>query len=507
MALAEPQQPQSPVTGQPDVLYRLIAETIPHMVWTARADGWLDFFNRRVYEYTGMRGSELEGWGWKEAVHADEWERCLASWTRSLQTGERYEIEFRLRRADGAYRWHHGSAVPLREDAGGHIVHWFGTCTDIEAEVRSAQILESMVEERSRKLRETERRFELFMEHLPALAWIRDSGMRYSYANPLFEKKVNLTLDELLGRTPTEAHPSLFSIRNLESDRAVLRDGAPLQYVDLSPTGHWLKVKFPFPDAEGRTGVAGIALDITERSRLEASRLQAEERARDYAVEVRHLMDRLVVAQESERRRLADDLHDLIGQNLTALGIDLTALQQRLGVGDGYPATRIDAMRSLVEQTIHAIRGVMTGLRPPALEEYGLAAALRSYAADFGERTGMKASITVLGVDKRLVHGKELSLYRITQEAFTNCAKHSGGTAVHAQIRHEPARIQLLIEDDGRGFSDPVGARSAHRGGWGLSAMRERAESHGGSLRIEFPGRGTRLIVEIPTDDDPHPAA
>jgi PAS domain S-box-containing protein len=387
MALAESQQPESPVSGQPDALYRLIAETIPHMVWTARADGWLDFFNRRVYEYTGMQTRQLEGWGWKEVVHADEWERCLASWTRSLQTGERYEIELRLRRADGVYRWHHGSAVPLLEESGGHIVHWFGTCTDIESEVQSAQILESMVEERSRTL--------------------------------------------------------------LESERQV----------------------------------------------------------RKYAHDARRLMDRLVIAQESERRRLADDLHDLIGQNLTALGIDLTALQQRLASMDGSPAIRIDAMRVLVEQTIHAIRGVMTGLRPPALDEYGLTAALRSYAAEFAERTGMKTSITVLGPERRLAHGKELTLYRIAQEGFTNSAKHSGASAVHVRITHERACVQVVVEDDGRGFSDPVGARSAHRGGWGLPAMRERAESHGGSLRIEFPGSGTRLIVEIPADDDPHPAA
>src|SRR5688572_31463366 len=136
----------------PGQLYQLIADTIPHIVWTARSDGWLDFFNRRCHEYTGLPDGELEGWGWKKVIHADDWERCLASWTRALQTGERYDIEYRLRRADGVYRWHHGTAVPTR-DAAGHVTHWFGTCTDIEAVVRGAQILEGMVEERTRTLR------------------------------------------------------------------------------------------------------------------------------------------------------------------------------------------------------------------------------------------------------------------------------------------------------------------------------------------------------------------
>src|SRR5947207_972014 len=100
------------IAGDSGQLYRLIAETIPHMVWTAHADGALDFFNQRCFDYTGLDRARLEGWAWKEVIHPDDWERCLAIWTRALQSGERYEIEYRLRRADGIYRWHHASAIP-----------------------------------------------------------------------------------------------------------------------------------------------------------------------------------------------------------------------------------------------------------------------------------------------------------------------------------------------------------------------------------------------------------
>ncbi len=254
-------------------------------------------------------------------------------------------------------------------------------------------------------------------------------------------------------------------------------------------------VKFPLPNASGGKGIGGIGIDVTPR-------ILAEEQARGYAADVRRLMDRLVAAQESERRRLADDLHDLIGQNLTALGIDLATLKHRLhGEADRNAGTRIDAMRALVEKTIDAIRGVMTDLRPPALEEFGLAPALRWYAAEFSERTGMKASLSVAGGERRLPRDTELALFRIVQEALTNAAKHSGASSVHVSVAEESGRIRLSVEDDGRGFADPVGARSERRGGWGLPAMRERAEAHGGTLRIEFPGRGTRLIVEIPGGD------
>jgi len=364
MAAVIPTQGTAVQQEPPGELYRLIAETVPLMVWTATGDGRLDFVNARILEYTGLTFAELHGCGWAALVHPDDRDRCMASWTRALRTGGRSENEMRLRRADGAFRWHHGSGVPLL-DAQGRVSRWYGICIDIDDQIRSAE----------------------------------------------------------------------------RTERAL----------------------------------------------------------RESTADVRRLMDRLVAAQESERRRVADDLHDLIGQNLTALGIDLTTLKQHLPAGaDPACSERVDAMRSLVEKTIDAIRGVMTDLRPPALEEFGLAPALRWYVAEFSERTGMKASLSMPGVDHRLPRDAELALFRIAQEALTNAAKHSAGSAVHVGLSENAGRLRLSVEDDGRGFADPVGARRARRGGWGLPAMRERAEAHGGMLTIEFPGRGTRLVVEIP---------
>jgi PAS domain S-box-containing protein len=607
MALASAPPQAAPAPGQ---LYQLIADTIPHMVWTARADGWVDFHNRRCLDYTGLTHDELRGWDWKRMVHPEDWDRCAASWTRALHTGERYDVEYRLLRADGAYRWHHGTAVPTR-DAQGRVERWFGTCTDIEAEVRSAQILEGMVEERTRTLRalldnepecvklldadgrllqinaaglrmveasgaeqllnqcvyplvaeehraafrdltervcrgergtlefrivglkgtprwlethavpfldeasgetrllsitrdvtdrkraeqallDSQRRFEAFMDQLPALAWIRDAAFRYRYVNRRYAEALGAKPHAMLGREAGDFFPAAVAARFRDSDAQVLRSGVPVQLVDSLPTGQWLKVKFPLPDAGGEAAVAGIALDVTERA-------QAEERAQRYLDNARSLMKRLVDAQESERRRIADDLHDLIGQNLTALGIGLATLKTHPSAEVRDAVTpRIDAMAGLVEGTIDAIRGVMTDLRPVALEEFGLVAALRWYASVFTGRTGMKMSVSAPAEVRRLAPDAELALFRIVQEALTNAAKHSGGTAVEVAVAEAEGLIRATVEDDGRGFADPVGARGAQRGGWGLPAMRERAEALGGALRVEFPGRGTRVVVEIP---------
>jgi signal transduction histidine kinase len=207
-----------------------------------------------------------------------------------------------------------------------------------------------------------------------------------------------------------------------------------------------------------------------------------------------------VQAQEAERRRVADELHDLIGQNLTALGIDLQALKHRLqSGGDLIAGPRLDAMASLVETTIDSIRGVMTELRPAALEEFGLLPALRWHASVFAERTGIKVTTQATGPAVRLSRDAELAVFRIVQETLTNVAKHSGAANVKLVIRYADG-LSLSVEDDGRGFSETAGAGGAKRGGFGLTTMRERAEAYGGRLRIEFPGRGTRVVVEMPKE-------
>jgi PAS domain S-box-containing protein len=596
-------------------LYRLMAETIPHIVWTARADGSLDFFNRRCYDYTGLDASGLSGWAWKSVIHPEDCERTLSSWARALQSGERFEIEYRLRRADGAYRWHQVAAVPLR-DAEGRVARWFGTCTDIELQIQSARILESMVAERTRELRaakqrlgaiietepecvklldaqgrllemngaglrmieagafgevagrcvydlvaeehreafrrltervcrgergslefellglrgtrrwlethavpfvdessgatrllavtrdvterkraeralrDNERRFHLFMDNLPALAWIRDAELRYTYVNRRYAAERGGEPAEFIGARASDFFPQETARLFEERDREVRARGVPVQYVDQFPPGRWLKIKFPLPDPAGGIGVAGIALDITERVRLEEALAESESRTRG-------LIGRLIAARESERRQLADELHDLIGQNLTALGIDLMALKPRLPAGDAAGAARLEAMRSLVEGTINSIRGVMTGLRPPALEEFGLVPALRAYTADFAERTQIRVALTVIGPPCRLPAELDLALFRIVQEALTNAAKHSGAASARIEVETLPGRVRVAVADDGCGFADQPGARGS-RGGWGVPEMRERAEAHGGTLHIVSSSSGTRVTAEIP---------
>jgi PAS domain S-box-containing protein len=127
--------------------YRSLADAMPQIVWTARADGYLDYYNRRWFEYTGFTEEEsLAEEGWKGVLHPDDVERCRARWYASVRTGDEYKIEYRFKRAsDGAYRWHLGRALPMRDDVG-QIVKWFGTSTDIDDQKRAEEALRFIVE-------------------------------------------------------------------------------------------------------------------------------------------------------------------------------------------------------------------------------------------------------------------------------------------------------------------------------------------------------------------------
>lgn len=98
--------------------FRFLAESIPQIVWTARADGWVDYYNQRWFDYTGMTLEETQGWGWDPVLHPEDLQRCIDRWTHAVETGEPYDIEYRFKRADGQYRWHLGRALALRNQNG-----------------------------------------------------------------------------------------------------------------------------------------------------------------------------------------------------------------------------------------------------------------------------------------------------------------------------------------------------------------------------------------------------
>ena len=224
--------------------------------------------------------------------------------------------------------------------------------------------------------------------------------------------------------------------------------------------------------------VVGACLDITEHKAAEAA--------------LRALSRRLVEAEEKERRRIAAELHDQVGQNLSALNINLDIMLGSLQ--EGALRKRMEDSLRLVDATLQSIEAVMSELRPPLLDEYGLGAALAWYGEEYAQRTGIRVAVDK-GSEPPLRPEAAIAMFRIAQEALNNVAKHAGAKLVRIGLALEGEEMNLWIADDGSGFDVAQGPR----GRWGMTTMRERAEAAGGCLFVESsPGKGTTVRAVVP---------
>jgi two-component system sensor histidine kinase UhpB len=233
--------------------------------------------------------------------------------------------------------------------------------------------------------------------------------------------------------------------------------------------------------------------------RTRAERQRAEEKLRAAHEQIRALAARLAEVEEEERRRLAGELHDRVGQNLTALGINLDILQMQ---SPTEREAKVDEVlwdsQLLVKKAMEDIRNVMSELRPPVLDEFGLLAALRWYVGEFSKRTELTTVVEGEEMVPRLPPEMDIALFRIAQEALTNAAKHSRASRVTVTLEKAASRVILTVADDGVGFDPRAPRQKGETMGWGLILMRERAENIGGNLKIESsPGKGTRVVVAI----------
>jgi signal transduction histidine kinase len=236
------------------------------------------------------------------------------------------------------------------------------------------------------------------------------------------------------------------------------------------------------------------AIVVGERDRKMQELRESQER-------LRQLSHRLIEVEEAERRNINRELHDRIGQNLATLNLNLGMIRSEL-TGETLRAVgpRMNDSHELLGDTMAQVRNLMAELRPVALDDYGLVAALRTYAGEFSKRFGTQVRITGGDLAPRLPLPAETALFRIAQEALNNVSKHAHAAKAEVRIAEAPGGVVLSIIDDGTGFEvakqRPEDARS-----WGMTTMRERAEAVGATLTIESaPGRGTRIEVVLPRD-------
>jgi PAS domain S-box-containing protein len=424
---------------------------------------------------------------WQSRLHPEDLPRVMAHLEAYLENPvQYYESEARLRHKDGSYRWIYSRGQLLR-DASGRAVRMLGCHIDTTERKRSEETL-----------REREEHYRGMVELSPDAVSIHQD-YRWVFANSAAAAILGVAgPHELIGRPILDfIHPRDRPLLQTRMQRIyVERASLPpieIEMIRADGTTVYLEAKAVPVTWQGRPAAEAVAHDITERKRTEQA-------LREYADRLQGLSRRLMEVEETERRKLNEKLHDRIGQNLSALSLALDLVRTDLPDPSAQPVLkRLDEVQALLKTTTTQVRNLMAELHPPALHEYGLLAALRSYVDTFRRTTALHVSIRGKET-RRLSRAAELALFCIAQEALINCAKHARADRVEISLRATPGAMVLRVEDDGEGF-DP--GQLGSRASWGLTIMRDRADAVGARLEIDAaPGRGTRVAVAVPDEPE-----
>ena len=504
------------------------------------AEGKLLFVNEAFCNMLGYTEPELIGKTVWEFMHPDDVDENRRSYERLMEEGIPFKQERRFLRQDGTMIWVDASVSPIM-DSTGKPQSAVAVEVDITgrkqaeealqqlnaqledrvlnrtAKLRAAnQILREEIAERQRVeqalrqseavARANEEKLSTLFELLPVGISFLDPAGQIIQVNPALETIMKLPKEQLSDQAYRSRHyirangttmpPAEFAsqraltegkiVYNMETG-VVLEDGEVI----------WTSVSAA-PVNVAEVGAVVVTADITESKRAERALQESRER-------LQILSQRLVEVQEEERRAIARELHDRVGQTLAALNINLIIISGQLsGKVDQQIGTRLNDSMKLVAETIALVRDVMSNLRPSVLDDYGLEAAIDSQLNQFTSRyeIGVKFEKPAPPIP-RLGPSVEMTFLRIAQEALMNIARHAQATQVHLKLWQEDHTICMTVQDNGTGISSWQDANRP--GSHGLTIMRERAEAFGGNLKVSsVPAKGTKVEVKIPIEtNDP----
>ena len=331
---------------------------------------------------------------------------------------------------------------------------------------------------------------------------ILDSELRYARVNDVLPRMAAMTPEDLLGKSVLE----VFGLRGTQTETVldnVLRTGAPIFDREISAelqrkpgqVRHWLVNYFPIPDEKGKfTQIGIIAVDVTARRQAESA--------------LRKLSGRLLGIQDQERRRIARELHDSLGQYLAGLKIAIELL-------GGSPrmerqAELLNECSDILEKAIIETRTLSHLLHPPLLDEAGFASAASWFVSGFSQRSGIPVSLDLPSDMPRLPQSVEIALFRILQESLTNVHRHSRAPSAEIKVEADAEQTMIEIIDHGCGMPTPVLEHvrgDGNRLGVGLAGMRERVHELGGEFEVTSSHHGTTVRAHIPLREEQAQAA
>ncbi len=438
-------------------------------------------------EMLGYRPEEVLGRRVESFIFPED----LTDYTSKMtnrQKGIIEQYERRYKRKDGGTLWVLISPKPLFDVEEG----FDGSFSMITNITQRKEMEES--------LRASEEKYRALFEQMGAGLIIVEEDTTISLANNEFAKLTGYLKEEIEGKKKSSDFimpEDVEWIHHNHHSRRKNSHASPNEY-ESRIVDKYGKVKYVLNTVTmipGTTKSIVSFSDITERKKAEEALLEKQ-------AQLQAMTLRMSNVEESERKEISRILHDLVGQSLTALNLNLNIAASLLPQKTGnIIVQRLQEAMRLGEEVTRYIREVMSDLRPSVLDDFGLISALHWYGERFRGLTGLRIYFKEKGSFPRLPSTMETIIFRIVQEALVNVSKHAGADRVTIVVEKKSGMAQITITDTGLGFHFKGFRDGGERRGWGLATMKERAESLGGDLQIRSgPGIGTRLTLRLPID-------
>lgn len=471
-----------------EIRFRTLSRTAPVGIFETDASGSTTYVNETWLQYSGMHFDEAMGDGWLQAVHPDDRDWLQQGWHSKTAMKSESVSEYRIVDKEGKIRWVNGRAVPVFNNEGS-VSGYIGITLDVTEKKTSEQrIINS---EESKRL--------ILNSALDAIV-IVDTASKIIFWNPQAENTFGWTAEEVTGKSLMQTIiPAEYEAAHRQGMQRYLQTGEGpilnrlIEVTACNKEGSLFPIELSILPVEQETGKSFCAFirNITERKQAESSLQQSSEQLRELS---RHLQK----VREEERLRIAREIHDELGQQLTGLKMDVAWLMRKTVQDDPVIKDKFDEALSLVDKAVQSIRRISTELRPSVIDDLGLNAALEWQVEEIGRRMDIEIEYKNSFNDANIHPDISIGIFRILQESLTNIVKHAAAQKINVHISQAGNAIRLTVEDDGIGFDTNAKQDQLT---FGLIGIKERTSMLKGECAIySEPNTGTRVEVRIPLD-------
>jgi PAS domain S-box-containing protein len=461
-----------------------LMSNLPGMAYKCKNDpNWtMEFISDGGYSLTGYHAKELVGStqvSYADIIHPEDRQMVWENVQDALEKKQPFQLTYRITTASGNEKWvwEQGQAIYGEEN---DVISLEGFITDITERKKAEKRIEFL-------------RF--ITEQVTDSVISTDLDFKINWVNHAFINLYGYSSKEVLNRTPDflNAEPLSEKIQS-EIFNAVLSGNTwKGELINRKKNGSTFLCEllvYPLRDKNGNIfAFAGHQRDITERK-------NAERKLRDSRNQLRSLAERLQMIREEERATVAREIHDDLGQTLTALKMDIAWMKKNAGMTEEMRAAKFDTMLGLTDSSIQTVKRIATELRPGILDDLGLISAIEWGTEEFQKRSGIECNLVISVEELAVDENVTIAVFRIFQESLTNIARHSGATKIEVTIKKAGDLLQMEITDNGVGISEEQINSSKSLG---LIGMNERASVFGGKLKISREASGgTTVRVYIP---------